>query len=65
MKEQILNALKDKVDALDIIEINDLCGFTTAEELRDLQLEIDALISDNIIFRSKKISIYFIVIVLT
>jgi len=54
MKERIIEVLKDKYDALDIIKINDLLSLTTAGELKKLQDEIIELMNDNIIFKTKK-----------
>ena len=54
MKEQILSVLQDKYDAQGIIQINDMLGLKTASELRDLQSLLDELVSDAIIFKTKK-----------
>ena len=54
MKKQILDALKDKLDALDIITINDLLNLKTSDELKELQIELDKLIKEHIIFKTKK-----------
>ena len=54
MKEQILDTLKDIHEAKTLIEINDLLGLKTVDELKDLQKNIDELIKGNLIFKTKK-----------
>ena len=54
MKNKILNVLDDKKDAISLIEINDLIGLTTAEELRKLSDELAILEEENIVYITKK-----------
>lgn len=54
MKEQILNVLNDRYEALDIIEINDLLELTTPEDLSRLGNEVDELVKENLIYKTKK-----------
>lgn len=54
MKNEIIKVLKDKYDAQDIMKINDLLNLETAEELSELQIEIDNLINEHILFKTKK-----------
>lgn len=54
MKNKILEALDDKKDALSLIEINNLMGLKTAEELKELSDELIKLEEENIIYITKK-----------
>ena len=54
MKEIIINVLNDKFEALDTIEINDLLGLTTPEELNSLSEDLESLTNDNILYKTKK-----------
>ena len=54
MKEKILKALENIHEAKTLIEINDLLKLTTVEELKDLQKNIEELVNDDQIFKTKK-----------
>ncbi|MBQ3021542.1 MAG: ribonuclease R [Bacilli bacterium] len=54
MKEQILNVLSDRYEALDIIAINDLLTLNTPEELKELTKAIDSLVKENLLYKTKK-----------
>ena len=54
MKEQILNVMNDRYEALDIIEINDLLELTTPEDLSRLGNKLDELVKENLIYKTKK-----------
>ena len=54
MKEKILDSLKNVHEAKTLIEINDLLNLTTVEEYRELQKNIEELVSEYQIFRTKK-----------
>ncbi len=54
MKEQVVDLLNSKYEALDIIEINDLLGLTTSDDLSRLNNVIDALVKENILYKTKK-----------
>ena len=54
MREQIINVLNDKYEALDVIEINDLLGLTTPEDLSRLGNDLESLYKDNILYKTKK-----------
>jgi len=54
MKEQILNVMNDRYEALDVIEINDLLGLVTPEDLSRLNNALDALVKENLIYKTKK-----------
>ena len=54
MREQVLELLKDIHEAKEVIEINDLLGLKTSEELRELQATLDQLVSEYIVFYTKK-----------
>ena len=54
MKEQIINVLSDRYEALDVIEINDLLKLTTSEDLSRLNNFLNELVDSGIIYRTKK-----------
>ena len=54
MKEQVLNTLKKIHEAKTLIEINDLLNLKTAEELKELQDTLNALINEYLVFYTKK-----------
>ena len=54
MKEKILEVLDDKKDAVTLIEINDLMGLKTAEELKELSDQLIKLEEENILYITKK-----------
>ena len=54
MREQIINVLNDKYEALDVIEINDLLGLTTPEDLSRLGNDLESLYKDNVLYKTKK-----------
>ena len=54
MKEQILNILNDRFEALELIQINDLLEFTTAQELSKLGNSLEELVKENIVYKTKK-----------
>ena len=58
MKDQILDVLKDIHEAKTLIEINDLLGLKTADELKELQKNIEELVNDFLVFKTKKINTY-------
>lgn len=54
MKEQIINSLNNIHEAKTLIEINDLLGLHTVEEYQELQKNIEELVKDYTIFKTKK-----------
>ena len=54
MKENVVNLLKGIHEAKEAIEINDLLGLKTAEEFRELQSILDELVSEYVVFYTKK-----------
>jgi len=54
MQEEILKVLEPIHEAKDLIEINDLLGLKTAEELRELQESLEALVNQYLVFHTKK-----------
>ena len=54
MKQYILDVLKDKYEALDLIAINDLLKLSTPEELKELELNIEELVNEYKIYKTKK-----------
>ena len=54
MKDRIIDVLNDKYEAIDIMQINDLLGLKTADELSELQIALDSLVNDYQIYLTKK-----------
>ena len=54
MKDQILDVLKDIHEAKTLIEINDLLKLTTVEDYQELQKNIEELVNDFLVFKTKK-----------
>ena len=54
MKEKVIAGLSEIYEAKTIIEINDLLGLSTAEELKELQDTLELLVTDNIMYQTKK-----------
>lgn len=54
MEDKILNALENIHEAKTLIEINDLLELTSAEELKELQDELEVLSNKYIIYKTKK-----------
>ena len=46
MKNNILEVLKDKHEAQTLIQINDLLGLSSAEELKQLELTLEELVNE-------------------
>ena len=54
MREKILELLTNIHEAKELMEINDLLGFKTADELKELQDTINELVDEYIVFCTKK-----------
>jgi ribonuclease R len=54
MKEEIIKKLNNIYDAKDLMEINDLMGYKTPEELKDLEDTINELVNEYILYHTKK-----------
>lgn len=54
MKERVLELLKGIHEAKELIEINDLLGLKTSEELRELQDTLNELVDEYLVFYTKK-----------
>ena len=54
MKQDILNVLKDKYEALELIRINDLLELESPEELKELELTLEELVNECIVYKTKK-----------
>ena len=54
MKEQILEVLKDIHEAKTLMEINDLLNLHTVEEYKNLSKDINELVEDYELYRTKK-----------
>ena len=54
MKQEILNKLENIHEAKTLIEINDLLGLKTADELRKLQETLNELVEEYLVFYTKK-----------
>ncbi|MBQ9833809.1 MAG: ribonuclease R [Bacilli bacterium] len=54
MKDRILEVLDKEYDAKTLIEVNDLLGLQTAEELKELEIALQELIDNNVIYFTNK-----------
>lgn len=54
MKEQIINILTNIHEAKTLIEINDLLNLKTVAEYQELTKNIEELVNDYIVFKTKK-----------
>lgn len=54
MKEEIVKVLKNIHEAKEAMEINDLLGLKTAEEYRDFCDALEELVSEYVVFKTKK-----------
>ena len=54
MKEDLIKVLDNIYEAKDIMELNDLLGLKTPEELSDLQSVVKELVDDYILYNTKK-----------
>lgn len=54
MKENIIQILDNIHEAKELIDINDMLGLTTAEELRELTDTLEELVNEYTIFKTKK-----------
>ena len=54
MKEQVINVMSDKYEALDVIEINDLLELTSPEDLSRLNNVLCELEKDGVVYKTKK-----------
>lgn len=54
MKEQVINAMSDRYEALDVIEINDLLELTSPEDLSRLNNVLCELEKNGIVYKTKK-----------
>ena len=54
MKQDILDLLETKYDALDLLTINDLLELETPEELKELELALEELVNEYKVYKTKK-----------
>ncbi len=54
MKEQVINVMSDRYEALDVIEINDLLELTSPEDLSRLNNVLCELEKDCVVYKTKK-----------
>ena len=54
MKERVLELLKGIHEAKELIEINDLLGLKSSDELRELQETLELLVNEYLVFYTKK-----------
>lgn len=54
MKEEILKKLANIHEAKTLIEVNDIMGYQTASELKDLNDTLEELVKEYIVFKTKK-----------
>ena len=54
MKDKIIEKLGNESKGLSLIEINDLLNLTSVEDYKELQKNMDALVTEGIVHKSKK-----------
>ena len=54
MKENVLTVLDSRCDALNLVAVNDLLGFKTPEELKELESVLEELYKENIVYKTNK-----------
>ena len=54
MKNQVINVMSDRYEALDVIEINDLLALTSPEDLSRLNNVLCELEKDGVVYKTKK-----------
>ena len=54
MKDKIIEKLSNESKGLSLIEINDLLNLTSVEDYKELQKNMDALVTEGIVHKSKK-----------
>lgn len=54
MKQDILDILKDKYEAMNLITINDLLELETPEDLKELELTLEELVKECKVYKTKK-----------
>ncbi len=54
MKQDILDILKSKYEAVNLITINDMLELETAEELKELELTLEELVKECKVYKTKK-----------
>ncbi len=54
MKEKVIEKLKNIHEAKELIEINDIMGFKSAEQLKELEEVLNELINEYVVFKTKK-----------
>lgn len=54
MKEEIVKVLEQIHEAKEAMEINDMLGYKTAEEYRELEKALEELVNEFVIYRTKK-----------
>lgn len=59
MKDKIIEKLSNESKGLSLIEINDLLNLTSVEDYKELQKNMDALVTEGIVHKSKKDKFYF------
>ena len=53
MKDKIIEKLSNENKGLSLIEINDLLNLTSVEDYKELQKNMDALVTEGIVHKSK------------
>ena len=54
MKDKVLELLKNEHRALEAIEINDLLGYRTSSEYKELYDTLEDLVNEFVVFKTKK-----------
>lgn len=54
MKDKIISVMEQEKEALTLIEINDLLGLKTPQELKDLENSLEELYKENVMYKTNK-----------
>ena len=54
MKEDLIKKLETIHEAKELIELNDIMGYTTSDELKELTECLDELVNEYVVFKTKK-----------
>ena len=54
MKEEIVKKLDNIYDAKDVMQVNDMLGFKTAEEYKIVENSLEELVKEYVVYKTKK-----------